>query len=183
MRNEILRNIPEVQIKPNDLYIHIRSGDIFLNDINPNYAQPPLCFYQKIIIENNYNNIYIFSNGHENPVIGNLLKLYSKVLYIKTSVEDAISLIINAYNFIKSSSTFSGTLIQLNINLKNLYIYSNYNLRIKNINYKLHKMIPSKMYQQNVIGKWKKTQEQLDLMINEKCIKSKMITLSYNAIK
>ena len=180
LRNEVLRNIPDVHIKSNDLYIHIRSGDIFLNSINPNYAQPPLCFYQKIIIENNYNNIYIFSNGLENPVIGNLLKLYSKILYIKTSVEYAISLIIYAYNFIMSTSTFSSTLIQLNINLKNLYIYSNHNLRIKNINYTLHKMIPSKMYQQKVIGKWKKTQEQLNLMINEKCIKSKMITFSYN---
>ena len=151
-----------------------------MDTINSYYAQPPLCFYQKIIIENNYNNIYIFSNGLENPVIGNLLKLYSKVLYIKTSVEYAISYIINAYHFIMSTSTFSGTLIQLNVNLKNLYIYSNHNLIIKNLIYTLHKMIPSKMYQQKVIGKWKKTQEQLNLMINEKCIKSKMITFSYN---
>ena len=46
-----------------------------MNAINTNYAQPPLCFYKKIINENNYENIYLISNGHENPVVDRLLKL------------------------------------------------------------------------------------------------------------
>ena len=32
-------------------YNNIRSGDIFLNVNSKNYAQPPLCFYQKIITD------------------------------------------------------------------------------------------------------------------------------------
>ena len=52
IRNEVINNIPKYDAHPNDLYINIRSGDVFLNKINPMYSQPPLCFYQKIINEN-----------------------------------------------------------------------------------------------------------------------------------
>ena len=49
IREEVLNNIPKYIAKPNDLYINIRSGDIFKKKINHMYSQPPLCFYQKII--------------------------------------------------------------------------------------------------------------------------------------
>ena len=48
LKDEIKRNLPKVNIHPNDLYIHIRCGNIFIDDFNPSYSQPPLCFYQKI---------------------------------------------------------------------------------------------------------------------------------------
>jgi len=69
IREEVLNNIPIYNANQKDLYINIRSGDIFINTINKIYSQPPLCFYQKIINENNYSNIFIISNGHENPVV------------------------------------------------------------------------------------------------------------------
>ena len=88
IREEVLNNIPKYVANQNDLYINIRSGDIFVNAINRNYAQPPLCFYQNIIDKNNYDNIFILSNGHENPVVDELLKLYNTIKYIHGSVED-----------------------------------------------------------------------------------------------
>ena len=47
LKEEIMNNIPKYKSDSNYLYIHIRSGDIFIKSINPNYSQPPLCFYQK----------------------------------------------------------------------------------------------------------------------------------------
>ena len=47
IRNEILRNIPRLDSKQSVLYIHIRSGDIFINNKNRIYSQPPLCFIKK----------------------------------------------------------------------------------------------------------------------------------------
>ena len=81
IRDEVLNNIPKYKANPDDLYINIRSGDIFTNQIHPLYSQPPLCFYQKIINENiyKYKNIYILSNGHENPIVDELLKIYQKI--------------------------------------------------------------------------------------------------------
>lgn len=47
LKEEIMNNIPKYKSDSNYLYIHIRSGNIFTKSINPNYSQPPLCFYQK----------------------------------------------------------------------------------------------------------------------------------------
>lgn len=48
-KDEVKRNLPVINTDRNDLYIHIRSGDIFKRRPNTVYAQPPLCFYQKIL--------------------------------------------------------------------------------------------------------------------------------------
>jgi len=174
IREEVINNIPKYKANPNDLYINIRSGDIFINRINHNYSQPPLCFYQKIINENNFSKIYILSNGHENPVVDELLKLYPKIKYIHGKLEYDTSVIVNAYNFVKPISTFPGTLIYLNTNLKNLYIYDLPRVKIESVNYTIHKMVPSTKYYKIMERKWKKTKEQLDLMLNENCINNTM---------
>ena len=45
LRNEIILNLPKILTHEKDLFIHIRSGDIFFSIIHSPYAQPPLCFY------------------------------------------------------------------------------------------------------------------------------------------
>ena len=174
IREEVLNNIPKYVANPNDLYINIRSGDIFINKINCKYSQPPLCFYQSIINKNNFNNIFILSNGHENPVVDELLKLYNTIKYIHGSVEHDISVVINAFNFVMPVSTFSFNLIVLNNNLKNLYIYDLFDFYLKNGNYTVHKMKPSPKYMKMMKTNWKNTKEQLNLMIKENCINSNM---------
>lgn len=174
LREEIIKNLPNYDIAPEDLYIHIRSGDIFVNLISPNYAQPPLCFYQKIINENNFKKIYLLSNGHENPVLDALLKIYPKIKYIHDSLEGDISLIVNAYNFIMSISTFSWTLILFNNNLKNLYVYEINYSHLYIANCMIHNMKASIKYKNIMAHKWKNSKEQLDLMINENCMHNKI---------
>ena len=70
LKNEIKRNLPKLEINSTDLFIHIRSGDIFkyMPNINIDYAQPPLCFYQSIITKFNFTKIYIISQDKENPI-------------------------------------------------------------------------------------------------------------------
>lgn len=179
IREEVLRNIPKYDAKINDLYIHIRSGNIFVNIINPHYSQPPLCFYKKIIENNDFNKIYILSNGHENPVVDILLKLYPNIIFIHGTLNYDISVIVNAYNFVLSRSTFTSTLIKLNTNLKNLYIYNLLKNRVSNNNnYTIYIMEPSSLYWEKMGGKWKNTKEQLNLMINENCINNNMTIIN-----
>ena len=172
IRDEVLNNIPKYNINIKDLYIHIRSGDIFINSINRMYSQPPLCFYQKIINDNNYKGIYILSNGHENPVVDELIKLYPYIKYIHGSLISDISLLVNAYNLVISISTFTFTLIKLNNNLMKLYYYNLLEIATKNVNYTIYKMNPSDKYKKIMERKWKKSKEQLELMMNENCTKS-----------
>lgn len=176
IKKEVINNIPKYISSPDYLYIHIRSGDIFINIINKNYAQPPLCFYQKIINENNFSKIFIVSNGHENPVVNKLLYLYPKIKYIHGSVEEDISIIINAYNLVISVSTFIYTLIYLNDNKQNLYIYKYNKNDLHNLNCVIHEMEASIKYTNIMFRKWNNTKAQLDLMLKEDCLKVNFTT-------
>ena len=163
IRDEVFRNIPNYDANINDLYINIRSGDVFVKKINPNYSQPPLCFYRKIIEENEFNRVFILSNGHENPCVDALIKLYPNITFIHGSVIFDISVIVNAYNLVMPVSTFPLTLIKY---------------YLSNVNYKIHIMKPSLFYSNKMYRKWEKSKEQLDLMINENCSDSDFIIIN-----
>jgi len=71
LKNEINKYLPKIVINKEDLYIHIRSGDIFHYNSykNINYAQPPLCFYFRVIDNFEFKKIFILSQDYLNPVI------------------------------------------------------------------------------------------------------------------
>lgn len=180
LRTEIINNIPKFITNQNEIIIKIRSGDIFINDINKHYSQPPLCFYQKIINENKFEKIYILSNGRENPVINELINLYPKIEYIEGSIQEAVSMIIYSYNLVHSISSFQQYLIPFNNNLENLYVYELIYYDVSNINFNVHKMEPSIKYKNIMQNKWKNTKEQLNLMITEKCLSSNIYSFYKN---
>ena len=181
VKDEVLNNLPAYKANPDDLYINIRSGDVFVNIMHSSYSQPPLCFYQKIIQENKYQNIYLISNGKENPLVDILLKLYPNIKYMHgTSIED-MSVLVNAYNLVLPISSFPYAAIKFNDNLKNLFIYDimieseliNWyaeDYYFQNMKFNIYKMNPSSNYENIMKGKWEKSKIQLDLMVNEECI-------------
>ena len=75
LKEEIIKNIPKIKTSKNDLYIHIRSDDMFkrknLNMID--HIQPPLCFYLNILNYFHFKNIYIISSDKGNPNINKLI--------------------------------------------------------------------------------------------------------------
>ena len=99
IRGAILRDTPNFDTDYEDLYIHIRSKDIFRNCINPRYTQPPLCFYKKILNKYKFKNVYIISNGKENPCINKLTELYPNIKYIQGSIIHDSILLFNAYKY------------------------------------------------------------------------------------
>ena len=135
LRNEILNNLPKVQVDINDLFIYIRSGDIFKID-NNHYAQPPLCFYKNII--NNYNNftkIYIISQDNINPVINKLIEEYPKINFNINSLRYDIAYLINAFNIVGAISTFINIIIRFNDNLKYYWEYNIDSDAVKIVNF------------------------------------------------
>ena len=181
LKSEIKRNLPEIKINENDLYIHIRGGDIFAYKAkgNINYAQPPLCFYIKVISKFKFKNIFILSVDKSNPIIKLLIREYPRIFLTHNSIEIDISLLLNAFNLIGSMSSFLTTIIILNENLRNFFEYDNYSLSQKylhlhhdiykyKINYSIYKIKPSTKYLKEMFP-WKNSKEQRKLMINEKC--------------
>jgi hypothetical protein len=185
IRNEILNNLPKTITSKNDLYIHIRSGDIFLNP-HYLYAQPPLCFYQSIIKYYHFNKIYLISQDKTNPVITKLIKENSNIIFGKNDLSKDISYLINAYNIVASISSFLNSIIQLNYNLKFLWDYNIYRISEKALlyHYDLYKFpignftiyrMEATSYYKNIMYTWKNNRKQKKLMIKEKCINYFMI--------
>ena len=182
IRNEIINNLNKFFIDKEDLFIHIRSGDIFIIPHSP-YAQPPLCFYRKILKNNKFKNVYLISQNLNNPVIQKLINEYPNILYLKNSIKNDISYLINAYNIVASVSTFLISIIQLNYNVKFVWDYNIYKIsdKIKAFHYDLYeypnkfiifRMEPSLFYQK-IMCKWKNNKIQRKLMLKEKCINNK----------
>ena len=123
----------------------------------------------------------IVSNGHENPVVNKLLYLYQKIKYVHDSVEGDISIIINAFNLVMPASSFTWNLIHLKKKKKNLYIYKYDKYHLKNLNCVIHEMEASQKYKNIMFRKWNNTEEQLNLMLKEDCLKRNITTfISYS---
>ena len=180
LRKEILKNLKIISIKQNDLFIYIRSGDIFIKP-HPLYKQPPLCFYNKVIDNYIFEKIYLISENKNNPVINQLLKDYKNIIFNYNSLKIDISYLVNAYNIIGgASSTFLPRMMELNKKLHFLWTfeYKSYPLS-ENIKFKISSlynihvikiflMYSSNNYIQKMLI-WKNTKEQRDLMINDNC--------------
>ena len=181
-KSEILRNLPKIQTNQNDLYIHIRGGDIFIDPkIGDSYAQPPYCFYDAAINNNRYYNIYLFSIDESNPVLNKLIKRHEEIIYNKLNLSYVIAYLSNAYNIVGSISSFITEIIKLNDNLQNFYEYDIYHIREKIFhihsslygfkkNYVTYLMKPSKNYLKHMFI-WKCTRKQRYIMLRDKCSK------------
>ena len=184
LKNEIIKNLPilNVNITNKDLVIYIRSGDIFQKTQPCKfYSQPPYCFYQKILLNNNYTKIYLISENKNNPVINILLNNYPNLIYKMNDIKIDMVYLTKAYNIVGTKSTFLKCLIELNDNLQILYEYDLYfndkydktfNFRKKN--YLIYKMKSSENYKKKM-KKWKNNKKQRKLMLREKCLNNFLI--------
>ena len=186
IRDELINNLPKVKTEPDELYIHIRGGDVFKKNPSTVYAQPPLCFYEKIIDNNKFKNIYILSMDRKNVVLDALTNKYKNIIFNQHNYEYDISLLIHAYNIATSVSSFVISTIKLNNNLRDLWEYDINRLSEKfffmhhhlykfDIKYKIHTMKSSDEYAKKMYI-WRNTEEQLKLMLEDKCTYDFVIT-------
>ena len=139
----------------NDIVVHIRSGDLFLQERSFSfYTPPPLSYYTNILNNIKYNKIIIVSEDKKNPVIDELLKLYSNSIYSKNCLKDDIRIILGAKNIINSVGSFIPSLIMLSSNISKVYGTWLYEKELE------------KYYVCNKHGTWKNTKIQRDYMLN-----------------
>jgi len=179
IKKEILNNLPTVVTKRNDLYIHIRGGDIFQPSPHNMYSQPPLCFYEKILISQVFDSIFIISMDNSNVIVDYLIKKYPNIIHHKHSIEYDISLLCHAFNIAASVSSFVFSAIKLNDNLEKLWEYDimrvsekflflHHHITEFNIKYKIYTMKPSYIYASKMFS-WKASSEQIKLMLEDNC--------------
>ena len=171
IKREILRNLPKIKVNSYDLFIYIRSGDIFEKFLN-SYFQPPLCFYKHILNNFGFKNIYLISEKLNNPVIIKLLNLYPNIIFNQNSLLLDISYLAFGINIVGAYSTLLFNIIRFNTYLKiffffefseNFFFSFEFNERNKSI----FKMKASDYYYK--ISKFKTLKSQAELMINYNC--------------
>lgn len=85
LRNEILRNLPKIIIKPNALYIYIRSsysGLIY----NSCYFQPPLCYYKTILNNFKFKKVNLIAKDKTNKMVDVLLKNFKFIIFKEKTI-------------------------------------------------------------------------------------------------
>tara|TARA_B100001057_G_scaffold500688_1_gene617164 strand:+ start:5952 stop:6782 length:831 start_codon:yes stop_codon:yes gene_type:complete len=155
------------------LFIHIRSEDCFgvkggkQNCWDaPNYIQPPLSFYTKIIDNNEYDNIILVSTpDKKNPCCDKLIQKYqNKIKFISSSVLNDLNILKQAKYLIISYGSFCHWAYYLSTNLKKMYVPSyikDYN-HIKDI--EIIK-IDLEKYKENMVNKYFKDPYNLTYML------------------
>ena len=73
--------------RPNDLILHVRGGDLWNNKHSGcQHAPIPLRFYQKVIEETDYEDVYVVTESAEDPVVKKLVYIYPKIDVLSQSV-------------------------------------------------------------------------------------------------
>ena len=180
LKPEMMKNLPKVETNPKDLYIHIRSGDIFKRYYpHMSYSQPPLCFYESVINTKKFRKIYLIAENRKNPVTKKLLEEYPDLIYNKSDVTEDIVKLMNAYNLVGSVSSFCQVCLIMNDNIKNYYEYDIYRKveKFRHMHHEcfryprrfnIYQMKPSEKYQGEMYF-WLFSREQVKLMLEEKC--------------
>ena len=181
LRNEIINNLPKIITSREELYIHIRSGDIFKNYFHSNYAQPPLCFYSKLLKTFKFQKVIIIAKDSYNIVAEKLIKKFPQIVFSQNDMKIDISRLLNAFNIVCSISSFVITILQMNYKFEFLWDYNLYKNTEKmnhfhfdfnkfpHNNFTIFRMEPSAIYKKKMYN-WKHSKSQQKLMIKDKCI-------------
>lgn len=122
--NEYIRELFLIKAEKTDksdtLYIHIRSGDIFVgNKCNSFYVQPPLSYYMKCI-EKYDKSILVYENDN-NPCISKL-KENNKITFISNNLVKDLKELSKAKNLVIGFGTFGMLIYFLTEELERIYI-------------------------------------------------------------
>jgi len=181
IKTELMKNLPKIETSRKDLYIHIRSGDIYKHYLpHCSYTQPPLCFYRSIINYKKYRNIYLISENDRSPIIKKLIEEFPFIILNYTSIEHDLSVLINSYNLVGSVSSFVQVCLILNDKIENYYEYNIYRKleKFRHLHhdcykypkrFNIYQMKPSEYYQKEMYF-WTYSRNQTEIMMNEKCV-------------
>lgn len=162
-------SIPDYDIPEDVIVIHVRGGDVFMENPHPGFLQPPLAYYIAIIEKEaitDLSKVWIVTHSDQphNPVIDILEEMGCKIFM--ESLAWSVVILSNAKRCVLCKSSFSKFCFFFSNKIKKLYA-PDYVLETDNIqevtDINLFKVnLPNYIEQ----GTWKASQKQLSTMIN-----------------
>ena len=155
------------------LVIHFRSGDAFSGSPHGALGQPPLSFYEKVIVHENPKSIRLVYEDQANPVIEKV-QSYIESLGIQYSVSsggfrDDLEVLVGAKNLVTAQGTLAEAVLLLSPSIqrwisfgKNPRLY----FRRRALASTVSVFDPSEQYSQAILrGNWRNSPEQQQLMV------------------
>ena len=107
------------------LTIYLRSGDVFADNPETHYGQPPWAFYEKVLEYREWSAVELVAEDHGNPNHGLILKWCEqkglKVTERGETLSDAIDAVVNSSNLVSARGTFVPSLVFLSEGPKNIF--------------------------------------------------------------
>ena len=158
----------------NELYIHIRSGDIFRCSVpHYMYGQPPLAFYKKILNYQDWDQVHLVYEDDSNPIIKPLVAFleHKKIAYHTHSsglISDIESLF-KAQNLMIGRGTFIYPILCLSKNIKKVFAFEGHSkswgLDKSDIEF-IQVFDKTGIYKEDILKNWKNSADQIKLMLN-----------------
>lgn len=88
----------------NDLVLHVRGGDLWKNKLpGCQHAPIPLRFYQSVINDTDYDDIFIVTENPGDPVVKKLIQIYPEIKVVSQSVVEDFLFIFHTQNTVALS--------------------------------------------------------------------------------
>ena len=163
-RDEFLRSFPNLTLDHNDLYIHLRSDDIYFSNEHTNYGQPPVNYFLDVINFKKWNKIYLFSEGF-NPMYNFIIK--SGAIHKNYSFFEVVSTTLNCYNLAIGKTTFMIALSFLSRHLENFFTFNMPTYKLK----PHYNCDPDELYDKYIINNWSITPSKTAVLFLSNCSK------------
>lgn len=157
--------LPILKLKPTtistSLVLHCRGGDIFNSNPHTAYVQPPLSYYENIIIK--YDSAILIYEDTTNPCVPILLQ-NSKVIGQSSTFEHDFSVLLSAKVIVGCFSTFTYAAYLLSTNLKRIYFPDYFVSTLPQAPYDID-FVSIELPNYIKPGEWHNSKEQRNIMI------------------
>ena len=149
------------------LCIHIRSGDIFSENLHTAYSQPPYDFYKMILELETFkgNPVVLIAEDKKNPVINKILENYKNVFWEKNSLKRDQEIIMNSKYIVYGRGSFVPQLLYLSYGRKHVICFDKDRILLDKYNNGFSEY-QNKIMINNYIVDWNNTPEQRNIMLN-----------------
>jgi hypothetical protein len=119
--------IPDMRVRPDDLVLHFRAGDIFSGKVHPSYGQPPLSYYLSVVEREQPARVWLVFEDGSNPCVNAaeaaLRERGMDVILQSGTLDEDLRVLMSARRIVAGRGTFVHMVAHLSDCLTKIYFF------------------------------------------------------------
>ena len=119
--------IPDMRVRPDDLILHFRAGDVFTEEVHPGYGQPPLSYYLAAVEREQPARAWLVYEDRSNPCIdaaeAALRQRGIDVVLQSGTLDEDLRILMSARRIVAGRGTFVHMVSHLSDTLNRVYFF------------------------------------------------------------